>query len=37
MSKKLTIQEMILTLQKFWSEQGCMLMQSYDTEKGECV
>lgn len=34
MSKKLTIQEMILTLQKFWSEQGCMLMQSYDTEKG---
>ncbi|QIL46892.1 glycine--tRNA ligase subunit alpha [Vagococcus coleopterorum] len=34
MKKKLTVQEMILTLQKFWSEQGCMLMQSYDTEKG---
>lgn len=34
MSKKLTIQEMILTLQNFWSNQGCMLMQSYDTEKG---
>lgn len=34
MTKKLTVQEMILTLQKFWSEQGCMLMQAYDTEKG---
>ena len=31
---KLTVQEMILTLQKFWSENGCMLMQAYDTEKG---
>ncbi|WP_440895872.1 glycine--tRNA ligase subunit alpha [Amphibacillus sp. Q70] len=28
------IQEMILTLQKFWSDQGCILMQAYDTEKG---
>ena len=34
MSKKRTVQEMILTLQKFWSENGCMIMQSYDTEKG---
>ncbi|MGX7418780.1 glycine--tRNA ligase subunit alpha [Carnobacterium gallinarum] len=34
MSKKLTIQEMIQTLQNFWSSQGCMLMQAYDTEKG---
>ncbi|KAF1305556.1 glycine--tRNA ligase subunit alpha [Enterococcus saccharolyticus] len=34
MSKKLSVQEMILTLQKFWSDNGCMLMQSYDTEKG---
>ena len=25
---------MILTLQKFWSSNGCMLMQAYDTEKG---
>ncbi|WP_194946704.1 glycine--tRNA ligase subunit alpha [Bombilactobacillus apium] len=25
---------MILTLQKFWSSKGCMLMQAYDTEKG---
>lgn len=32
--KKLTVQDMILTLQQFWSKQGCMLMQSYDTEKG---
>ncbi|WP_129044975.1 glycine--tRNA ligase subunit alpha [Companilactobacillus metriopterae] len=34
MSKKLTVQEMILTLQEFWSQKGCMLMQAYDTEKG---
>ena len=34
MSHKLTVQEMITTLQKYWSDQGCMLMQSYDTEKG---
>lgn len=29
-----TIQEMILTLQQFWAEQGCLILQSYDTEKG---
>lgn len=34
MVKKLNVQEMILTLQRFWSDKGCMLMQSYDTEKG---
>ncbi|MDR3156537.1 MAG: glycine--tRNA ligase subunit alpha [Lactobacillales bacterium] len=34
MSKKLTIQDMILTLQKFYSEQGCLVMQAYDTQKG---
>ena len=28
------IQEMILTLQKFWSDQGCLLVQAYDVEKG---
>ncbi|MGI8316111.1 glycine--tRNA ligase subunit alpha [Halobacillus mangrovi] len=28
------IQNMILTLQKHWSDQGCLLMQAYDTEKG---
>lgn len=30
----LTFQEIILTLQKYWSDKGCLLMQSYDTEKG---
>lgn len=34
MVKKLNIQDMILTLQKFWGSKGCMLMQAYDTEKG---
>ncbi|MCH4008221.1 glycine--tRNA ligase subunit alpha [Companilactobacillus sp.] len=34
MTKKLDVQNMILTLQSFWSEKGCMLMQAYDTEKG---
>ena len=29
-----TIQEMILTLQQFWAERGCLILQSYDTEKG---
>ncbi|MGP4067698.1 glycine--tRNA ligase subunit alpha [Halobacillus sp. B29] len=30
----MNIQDMILTLQNHWSEQGCLLMQAYDTEKG---
>ena len=30
MSKKLTFQEIILTLQQYWNDQGCMLMQAYD-------
>ena len=34
MNKKLSIQEIILTLQKYWADQGCMLMEAYDTEKG---
>ncbi|WP_125604462.1 glycine--tRNA ligase subunit alpha [Lapidilactobacillus bayanensis] len=34
MVKHLNVQEMILTLQKFWSQKGCMLMEAYDTEKG---
>lgn len=29
-----SIQDMILTLQKFWSDKGCLILQSYDTEKG---
>ena len=27
-------QEIILTLQQFWSEQGCILAEPYDVEKG---
>ena len=34
MSKKLTVQEIILTLQNYWSNQGCLLLQAYDIEKG---
>lgn len=34
MTKKMDIQTMILTLQKFWGDRGCMLMQAYDVEKG---
>ena len=34
MAKKLSVQEMILTLQNYWSNQGCLLLQAYDTEKG---
>ncbi|WP_196594744.1 glycine--tRNA ligase subunit alpha [Pectinatus sottacetonis] len=30
----MTFQEIILTLQKFWSDQGCILGQAYDVEKG---
>ncbi|GAA0443135.1 glycine--tRNA ligase subunit alpha [Lentibacillus halophilus] len=30
----MTIQEVILTLQKHWSDQNCVLMQAYDVEKG---
>ena len=31
--KKLTFQEIILTLQQYWNDQGCMLMQAYDNER----
>ena len=34
MAKKLSMQDIILTLQQFWAKQGCMIMHSYDTEKG---
>ena len=30
----MNIQQMILTLQKHWSEQNCILVQAYDVEKG---
>ncbi|GAK30292.1 glycyl-tRNA synthetase alpha subunit [Weissella oryzae SG25] len=34
MTEKLSVQDIILTLQGFWAKQGAMLMQAYDTEKG---
>ncbi len=34
MTDKLSMQDIILKLQQYWSSQGCMLMQAYDTEKG---
>ncbi|GAY73075.1 glycyl-tRNA synthetase alpha chain [Lentilactobacillus kosonis] len=34
MTEKLSVQQIILRLQQYWSAQGCMLMQAYDTEKG---
>lgn len=30
----MNFQQMILTLQQFWAEQNCILVQPYDTEKG---
>ncbi|MGE5454415.1 MAG: glycine--tRNA ligase subunit alpha [Methylocystaceae bacterium] len=30
----MTFQEIILTLQQYWSEQGCIIQQPYDMEKG---
>ncbi|MCC0683490.1 glycine--tRNA ligase subunit alpha [Clostridioides sp. ZZV14-6345] len=30
----MNFQEMILALQKYWSKQGCIVMQPYDIEKG---
>ena len=30
----LTFQEVYLTLNKFWSDHGCVIMQPYDIEKG---
>ncbi|WP_270455781.1 glycine--tRNA ligase subunit alpha [Allisonella histaminiformans] len=30
----MTFQQIILTLQKFWSSRGCILEQPYDVEKG---
>ncbi len=29
-----TFQEIILELQRYWAEQGCLIMQPYDLEKG---
>lgn len=30
----MNIQQMILSLQSYWSDQNCILMQAYDVEKG---
>src|SRR5690606_19714280 len=30
----MTFQELILNLQRFWSEQGCVILQPYDMEMG---
>ncbi|WP_287881460.1 glycine--tRNA ligase subunit alpha, partial [Aquitalea sp.] len=30
----LTFQEIILTLQNYWNEQGCVIMQPFDMEVG---
>lgn len=30
----LTVQEALLTLQKFWTDRGCMVVQPYNTEVG---
>ena len=32
--KILTFQETIFNLQKFWSKQGCIILQPYDLEVG---
>ena len=33
-SKGQTFQEIIMSLQKFWSKYGCVLLQPYDLEVG---
>ncbi len=30
----MTFQEIVMTLQKFWARQGCLIWQPYDLEKG---
>lgn len=30
----MTFQEVILTLEKYWAKEGCLIMQPYDTEVG---
>lgn len=30
----MNVQQMIMTLQKYWADQKCIIMQAYDTEKG---
>ena len=30
----MNFQDMVLRLQSYWSEKGCILVQSYNSEKG---
>ena len=30
----MTFQEIVMTLNKFWSREGCLISQAYDLEKG---
>jgi len=32
--KPLSFQGLILTLQNYWAEQGCVILQPFDTEVG---
>ena len=34
MNKALTFQDMIMTLHRFWNDQGCLLMNPHDIETG---
>lgn len=34
MKEKVTVQKMIQILQSYWADQGCLLLNTYDTEKG---
>ncbi len=34
MAKAHTFQDLILTLQNFWAQQGCLILQPYDVEMG---
>ncbi|HEV2747703.1 MAG TPA: glycine--tRNA ligase subunit alpha, partial [Allosphingosinicella sp.] len=29
-----TFQQLILTLHRYWSDQGCVILQPYDVEMG---
>ena len=33
-NKKNSFQDLILTLQRYWADQGCVILQPYDTEVG---
>jgi glycyl-tRNA synthetase alpha chain len=34
MSKRLSFQDLILTLERFWAERGCLIVQPYNSEVG---